>query len=160
MIWVDIKIFNTFNNFNLNLDDGEVINAESELRQFIKYKYSFENGININIDNRDTVKYIYKGINFFGCYGNFHSISLGNEIEKNQIVFYNDFNKPLTSIICFKKNSRFYIITVESDKIFKPDIINILNIGKVNLFENINYKKQFIYTDFKISPLVLKERSH
>ena len=148
----DIKILNSFDNLNKKIDDGEIINAESELSQYIKYNYSFKNGININVDNRDTIKYIYKGLNFFGCYGNFHSISIGNEKEKNQIIFYNDFNKPLTSIICFKKKSRFYIITVESDRFFNPDILNILNIGKVSFFENKNIKKRFKYTDFIIAP--------
>jgi hypothetical protein len=143
-----IDIQNKFDLFNYRIDNAEIFNPDSELRQDIKFDYTFKNGINININDTDTINYIFKGDSYFGCYGNFHAISLGNIIDKNQVVFHNDFEKPLTAIILYKKNKRFFVITVESDRYFEPNIINVLNIGNGKIFKLLNYsKKEYKYNE-------------
>ncbi len=125
-----VKLTNDFDVSNITFKNGETLNMESELRQDVKYNYSFKDGFNINIDKKDTIKSYYKGKYYVGCYGNFKRISLWNEFEGHQIIIIkNDLKNPLTSILVYKRNKRLFLIIVQSDKYFDKDIIDVLNIG-------------------------------
>ncbi|MEY3499766.1 MAG: hypothetical protein RL308_1435 [Bacteroidota bacterium] len=123
----EISINNQFDLYNIQFEEGETLNKGTDLETDVKYGFSFDNGINLNVDESDSIISYYNGSNYKGCYGYFRQISLSNKKDGHQIIFHNYLDSALTSILIYKKGSSIFLIVIQSEKHFDDDIINLFN---------------------------------
>jgi len=110
-------------------DSGQILDKGSDLEVHIKDGCSFYSGLNIVIDETDSILSFYHNKDYIGCYGKFNLIVLRNEKNENQIVFYNYLKSKLTSIIFTKKGNNLIMFLIQSEKDFQSDIIDILKLN-------------------------------
>lgn len=123
-----------------NFEDGELLNEDTYFEVFYRSGYEFDKNISLRVPNYDRIKTIFEGEKFVGCFGNFRQFAFWDKEDK--IKCYHEFESPTTAVIFYKYNNKIFIIVANSSFSFELDeIINILNIGKIN---KINFQKKKI----------------
>lgn len=107
---------------------GEILNKNSDLEIAVKYGFSFENGIKINLDENSSIDKKLNGDCYQGFLGHISKLSLSNNNDEHQIILnYTEGITPSIFLI-YEKNEKFYLIIINSRKQLEEDIINILNL--------------------------------
>lgn len=120
-------------NQNVNLDDvkfgsGEILNKKSDLEITIKYGFTFNYSMNVNLDGYSKIERNFEGANYKGFYGSINKMSLSDEKGEHQILLdYTEGQTP-TVFLLYKGHQSFYLIMINSEKPFDESIINILNL--------------------------------
>jgi hypothetical protein len=125
-----------------NFDDGELLNEDSYFEVFYRSRYEFDKNISLRVPSYDSIKTIFKGEKFVGCFGNFRQFAFWDKEDK--IKCFNEFESPSIAVIFYKIKDKVLIIAAKSSYSFELDeIINILNIGKIT---KINFQKKKIFS--------------
>jgi hypothetical protein len=121
-------------NTNVNLDNlrpnsFETLNSHLSPEFIIKYGFSFNNNININLNEYSKVYKIINEKNYKGFYGVVNQISFSDENRKHLIfIDYHGYWQEPTLFLLYKYNKRFYVIIINSKKPIDDNTIMILNL--------------------------------
>lgn len=120
-------------NQSINLDDikfgsGEILNKKSDLEITIKYGFSFNSCLNVNLDQYSKIERNFEGANYKGFYGTINKMSLSDGKGEHQILLDYTKGQTPTVLLLYKGHHSFYFVLINSEKPFDESIINILNL--------------------------------
>ncbi|MEI6349323.1 MAG: hypothetical protein WCP69_15360 [Bacteroidota bacterium] len=125
-----IPINNNCNLDNLEIDLGEILNKNCPPFPMtkVKFKLPFQNHLIVNLNEHSFIEKPIESKNYRGFFGKINKMSFSNFVGEDLILFDYGKTDQLTLFIMYKKNNSFYIILINSKKIFDESIINILNL--------------------------------
>jgi len=123
----DITFIQDVNLDSLKLEKGEILNSKSDIQTSVIQRFSFKK-IGVELNTRSTLQKEIKGTNYKGFCGIVSKMSLINENREAQIIF-NFFPVKQTVLLFYKGHQSFFLIMINSDKLFEEDIIKILNLS-------------------------------
>ncbi len=107
---------------------GEIMNKRDYLEIHNKYGSSFNNGLNVNLDECSNIERTFETDNYKGFYGSLNRLSLSNKLGEHQIIFDYSFGIIPTVFLLYKGHESFFVIIINSEEPFDESIINILNL--------------------------------
>jgi len=109
----DIKFRTKQNLKDIKLNNGEVIDAESNARNCVAYGYNYKT-ITVNTDQNSKIRDWFSAKNYKGFIGSFNRISLSNE-EGEHSIFY-DFIPYRENVLfmVYKNEKAFFLIVIDS----------------------------------------------
>ncbi|MES2800201.1 MAG: hypothetical protein V4638_09315 [Bacteroidota bacterium] len=114
---------------DLQFENYETLNLNSEREVIINDKMTLRHGFNVKKSMYDSILAEYDEPHYKGVCGFFPRIVLSDKSNQNMIVFKNDNEYCLTSLLVYKKNDRIYILVVTSRDYFDPKVIDIFDFG-------------------------------
>jgi len=131
--FVELKKINFSKNINLDnieFSSGEILNKNLGTLPAItvQFKLPFNNFLNVNLNERTKIIKEIDSANYRGFFGNINKMSFTNKEFDNLILFDYGENMQQTLLLFYKKNYKFYLILVNSDKEFDESVINIFDL--------------------------------
>lgn len=128
-----VKLNEVHINQNTNLKDlkfssKEILNKKNSPEINIKYGFTFNGTMSVNLDDYSKVESSFETNNYKGFYGVLNRMSFSNERDEHQIYFDYGFVHQPTLFLLYKGHGSFYVIIINSEKPFDESIINILNL--------------------------------
>ena len=123
----DIKFRTKQNLKNVILNNGEVIDSESDKRKTVAYGYNYKN-ITVNTDEESKIRDWFSAKNYKGFIGSFNRISLSNEEGKHDI--YYDFIPYRENVLfmIYKSDKGFFLIVIDSALPINRNVLELLNL--------------------------------
>ena len=117
--------------FNLaKIKSGEVLNAGSNQEVVINYYAKFQKSLIVQVNFDANFNNIISGKNLIGYYGSVSKIALCNDkIEPQYILSCPNAEVP-TLLLFYKKNKRFFLEMITSEKNMDPSLINVFKLDR------------------------------
>lgn len=115
----------------IKFSSGEEFNLNQDIRPEIKVKFdlSFNNSLNININEGSKVIKTLNSPTYRGFFGDINKISITNNKKEPLILFDYGMNYKQTLFLLYKKDASFYLILINSIQPFNESIIEILKLS-------------------------------
>jgi len=114
---------------NIKFRSGEVLNKNSDLEITVEYGFSFNNGININLDHNSNIDTTIINDKYIGFYGSINKLSLSNGENEHPILFDYTLGNTPTLFLIYEKEKKYYVILVNSKESFDENVIDIFNLS-------------------------------
>jgi hypothetical protein len=125
----DIVFYQNSNLADVKFSSGQTINKDSDLEITMKYRFSFDNELNIYLDANSEIQKEIKANNYKGFYGSINKMLFTNDQKSKPQIFFDYVDGSQSSLFLFYKHStNFYLILINALGPLDESIIDILNL--------------------------------
>lgn len=123
----NIKFRTKQNLKDIKLNNGEVIDAESDARNVVAYGYNYKT-ITVNTDQESKIRDWISAPDYKGFIGSFNRISLSNEEGKHDIFYdFIPYNANVLFLV-YKSKKGFFLIVIDSKLSIDRSVLKLLNL--------------------------------
>lgn len=115
--------------FNMKkIKSGEILNKSSNQEVVTYYYAKFQRNLTIQVNSESNFEKSISKSNYIGFYGSVKEIALCNDKIEPQYIISCPSSEVPTLLLFYKKNDRFFLLMINSEKNMDTSMVNIFNL--------------------------------